>query len=798
MTLLRRLCFALWCAAGLAPAAHAQTLQNIVPAPLQEPTALAFDGSGNLYVLNQGLLSVPVLFFSGPNSVVRIAPDGTQTVLTAPDAALTGLAVTAGGTVYVSNVNDAGIDRVEPDGSLSPFVGPAQGLSTGGALAVDAAGNLYVGNEATGGISKVTPAGTVTPYLQPQGSAPISLAVDAGGTLYIGGFLPGGGLGVMKVTASGTLQTFVDLTEQPSALGFDPQGNLYVCACSANAEIDEYSPAGNLIASFGMDDSPIGLALDAAGNSYFTAAPTSLAGRPLGNFIRKRDTAGTVGTFVADALTGPLAVAANPAGGSYVLEGGGSIDQVSAQGSVTQFVGGFAAPSSMVIDATGTLYVADANGISKVSPAGAITTGLSSHTGPLAFDPKGNLYVADIGADLGQIFQIDPTGAGVAVGQIPQASVVPISLAVDAAGDLYVLDYMPSPEPSAVLTGLWEITPTGHTNWGIAANAIALDSGGHLYYSDTAGIGWLAAGGSPEPILTSPAAAALAGLTFDAAGTLYGVGERVNTLVSIAVPNPDLAAAVLPGSRSVQIGQPADVLASMINAGSTALANCGIALPGDAPAGLSLGYQTTDPTTNALTGTPNTPVAIAAGGMQSFVIALTSATPLLDPGQPLVFSCNGTAASQIEPGVDTVDLLFSADPVVDIIALAATSTGNGIVSTGVGIGGNGAAFAVATTNAGIAAPITVSADTGSGILPITISLCQTDPQTAQCLAPPAASVTLPAFAAGATPTFSIFLSSAIGFIPLDPAHSRVFVRFKDSAGTLHGSTSVAVVAETAY
>ncbi|MEI9984379.1 MAG: hypothetical protein WDN69_14910 [Aliidongia sp.] len=45
--------------------------------------------------------------------------------------------------------------------------------------------------------------------------------------------------------------------------------------------------------------------------------------------------------------------------------------------------------------------------------------------------------------------------------------------------------------------------------------------------------------------------------------------------------------------------------------------------------------------------------------------------------------------------------------------------------------------------------------------------------------------------AGATPTFSVFLQAS-GAIPLDPASARVFVRFKDADGALHGSTSVAV------
>jgi len=58
------------------------------------------------------------------------------------------------------------------------------------------------------------------------------------------------------------------------------------------------------------------------------------------------------------------------------------------------------------------------------------------------------------------------------------------------------------------------------------------------------------------------------------------------------------------------------------------------------------------------------------------------------------------------------------------------------------------------------------------------------------LAAPAGSVSL-SFVGGSAPTFSVFLESS-GAVPFDPANSRVFVRFEDATGELHGSTSVAI------
>ncbi len=123
----------------------------------------------------------------------------------------------------------------------------------------------------------------------------------------------------------------------------------------------------------------------------------------------------------------------------------------------------------------------------------------------------------------------------------------------------------------------------------------------------------------------------------------------------------------------------------------------------------------------------------------------------------------------------------------DLIVEAATPSGDGILA----VAGSGA-FALATANVGAAAPLTATADTGDATLPLALTLCQTDPATGHCVDPaaPAASVTVD-ITAGATPTFAIF-ATASGAVPFDPATNRIFVRFRDAGGAVHGLTSVAV------
>ena len=308
-----------------------------------------------------------------------------------------------------------------------------------------------------------------------------------------------------------------------------------------------------------------------------------------------------------------------------------------------------------------------------------------------------------------------------------------------------------------------------------------------LSYNYVLTLGTTGSAGSGNGQFSGPA-----GVAIDTTHQRVFIGDQLNNRVQIFSIEPTVAfASVLPGSRSVELGQPATIFASMINAGATALQGCAPALPVTAPAGLTMSYQTTNPATNALTGAQDTPATIAANnGLQSFLVTFQGAESFSAPGMALDFGCLGIGPAAVETGVDTVDLAMSTAPVADVIALAATASNNGIIE--LPVGGYGA-FAVASSNVGATSQIVVSVDTGSASLPLTATLCQSNPSTGACLATPATSVTL-SDPAGAAPTFSVFLE-ATGTIPFAPATSRIFVRFKDPAGGLHGSTSVAVETE---
>jgi hypothetical protein len=267
-------------------------------------------------------------------------------------------------------------------------------------------------------------------------------------------------------------------------------------------------------------------------------------------------------------------------------------------------------------------------------------------------------------------------------------------------------------------------------------------------------------------------------------------GQGIGTIVNddVGVPT-SVVAAVLPSSRSVQVGTSATAFATIINTGQAIAASCSIALLTSVPA--SLIYQTTDPATNQVTGSPNVPANIAAGAAQSFVFAVMPMAPIAPTDVQFSFACTNSQPAPISTGLNTLLLSASNTPVPDIVALAATITNDGIVNIP-GANGTGV-FAVATVNVGASGNITASADTGSVSLPVNISLCQTDPVSGQCISAIASSIPV-VINAGATPTFGIFVQGA-GNVPFDPALNRIFVRFTDAGNVTRGSTSVAVMTQ---
>ena len=197
-----------------------------------DPEGDLFEGdqfSGNIYEFTNynGTLSTnKILFASGINNPSALAFDKA-------------------GNLYVANLDNT-ILEYTPGGMQSTF---ATGMYTPQSLAFDRYGNLFVGNCATdangaGYITKITPAGVQSTFITGI-NTPGGLAFDAYGNL----FVSEGNLTdtILKFTTNGTQSTFANGLNQPTGLAFNNDGSLFVADQGAGAgfgDITVISPSG--------------------------------------------------------------------------------------------------------------------------------------------------------------------------------------------------------------------------------------------------------------------------------------------------------------------------------------------------------------------------------------------------------------------------------------------------------------------------------------------------------------------------------------------------------------------------
>jgi hypothetical protein len=187
----------------------------------------------------------------------------------------------------------------------------------------------------------------------------------------------------------------------------------------------------------------------------------------------------------------------------------------------------------------------------------------------------------------------------------------------------------------------------------------------------------------------------------------------------------ELTASVLPTSRSVQVGTPATAFATIINTAPGTATQCSIAPASFVPA--TFRYQTTDALTNELTGSADTPVDIPPGDSQSFVVAFTPTAAFAPTDVGFNFDCSNTDPAPSLAGVNTLLLSASNTPVADVIAVAVTASGDGIVNLPSETGS--AAFALASASVGAdAGLVSISASPLNAGLPVSMALCETNPR----------------------------------------------------------------------
>jgi len=468
-------------------------------AELNQPTGIAVDTTGNVYIADAGNNRIRKVNTSG--IITTVAGYGTAGYSGDGGAATAaelnnpyGVAVDILGNVFIADKGNSAIRMINNSGTINTIAGngisgfsgdggiaTAAEISNPNGVAIDAVGNIYIVDQDNDRIRMVTTDGMIStvaggghllsgdgvPATEVVLYYPNGIAVDDSGNIYIAYSYRNT---IRKVNSLGIISTIV---------GNDTAGYKGDGGAATNAELDH----------------PFGITIDAAGNKYIADEGNSR--------VRMVNTFGIITTKVGYCLT------------NFGGDGGVATDAELCD------------PFDIAIDVFGNIFVADAgNGrIRKIDTSGVITTvagnGLIGYTGDgvaatnaelngpigLALDTSGNVYIADEGDNVirkvdkfGTITTFAGTGTSGYSGDGGPATAAelsgPTSIVLDTAGNIYIaanktVRKINSSGIISTIAGNASGSGSGAggaaTAAGINVAGIALDLAGNLYIADLNG-----------------------------------------------------------------------------------------------------------------------------------------------------------------------------------------------------------------------------------------------------------------------------------------------------------------------
>jgi sugar lactone lactonase YvrE len=262
---------------------------------------------------------------------------------------------------------------------------------------------------------------------------PIGVAVDSSGNRY---FIDYGSVNVTEVSASGASSTINSTLLRPSGIAVDAAGNLYI-ADSGNNRVLKIAAGGGsqtVVPTTGLD-LPVSVAVDSLGNLYIV------------DFRNQR-----------------LLQIATAGGGQSVIADGY-----------------FSQPEAVAVDSYDNVYITDVGDNSLVevptsgSPFYAQNNSLPAASSGAAVDKFGNIFVS---SESGYLTMF--AGDGLVRTLISNPSAVPIGLATDSSGNVYLADPTVSGQveiiaPDAVDIGQANVCPSSGTQTPPCGRSVTLN-----------------------------------------------------------------------------------------------------------------------------------------------------------------------------------------------------------------------------------------------------------------------------------------------------------------------------------
>ena len=495
-------------------------------ATFTDPTNLALDSKGDLYITDTGASVVRMINTSG--TISHIAGTGSATYngdgQPAVSAALSvpqGLALDAAGNLYIADTGNHSVRVIAVGGDIATYAGNYQRFGDTGdggpataaelfsptGVATDYAGNLYIADQSEGVVRTVNSSGTITTVAGNSG-APNPFYGDGG---------------------PAALADFAT----PWGIAFDTSGNLYV-ADFKNSRVRKITPTGvgttGLVTTFAgngvsSDSGNGGPATSASVTPHTLAVDSSNNVYLADNAVIRKIAGGTISTVAGTGVAG------------YSGDNGSAL---SAE------LGGYLPGLAVDNNSPPNIYIADWSNqrVRKVTTStGVISTiagtGTAGYTGEgtatavelnfpagLVFDATtGNLYIADNGncrvrmvTSGGTISTVAGNGTCGSTGDsgAPTAAEInyPVALALDGAGNLYIAEENP------ITSSQYRIRKVS------GGNITTIAGNGTAGYS---GDGGLATGAQ----LNNPS-----GLAVDAAGNVY-ISDFANGAVRVLQPETE-------------------------------------------------------------------------------------------------------------------------------------------------------------------------------------------------------------------------------------------------------------------